>query len=790
MSFPMSSMSTDDQITVDMTLGDSQALPEADAINQDEGAPFRQSISIIANVFPPDLAPGLAQIERTSPHNNFFVGSAGNTDMTVDDSAQEPEKSSSSEVQWFLRLNQSHEYPVGYSSVRSSHQRFREVPVTGRFEIEIRYNRKIEAFRSIGRVLTAAYDAHLSGSDDMSTSLNYDERAEFDSLGIMLDCSRCAVPNITTISTILVRCALLGFNTLQLYTEDTYQVKGEPFFGYFRGGYTEAELSEVDRLGYELGIEVFPNIQMLGHMGQVLQWPRFYNIRDNSEVLLPSDPQAFQLIRSMLHSATSPFRSKKIHLGMDEAAGVGEGRYRQIYGYKEPVEVFKEHLRNVVNEVEAIGREPLVWSDMLFCLPAGSTSLSSYYDSPPITLPAPAPAGDPHSLTPVRFSASELPPTAVRPSTPGGSSLPTPLPVALPTPTLPEPIIPRSCQLVYWDYYHTHNQTYARKLREHRSMHPTGRAPWFAGAAWTWSRFWCAQGFGEKVGTAAVRACKEEGVRDVFVTCWGDDGGECELFSALPTLVFWSRHAYTSSPSSLPPDYTAPDDRTVMRSIFAAVCGGDWDAFAVASAVDELGGRGVDVVEDGGTHFMANTSKWMLWMDPVYGFLDAQLEGYDVQGYYQQIHQSLAKSVLATSQFPLNAVLAFPSQLSLVLSIKPLLRRDLARAYAAGDREAMERGLQRAKWCREEAERLREVHLGQWGERNKVFGGEILEFRHAALLSRLSTLISRVSSFLSGRSPSIPEFEVEPQRLWPDAGVNLLLDYARAMTPCRAMGQG
>ncbi|KAJ3331211.1 hypothetical protein HDU93_009884, partial [Gonapodya sp. JEL0774] len=263
--------------------------------------------------------------------------------------------------------------------------------------------------------------------------------------------------------------------------------------------------------------------------------------------------------------------------------------------------------------------------------------------------------------------------------------------------------------------------------------------------------------------------------------------------SALPTLVFWSHHAYRSTSTNSPPIPTSPispESLSVMRSTFAAVCGGDWDAFETAGELDELGGRGRDIVEDGATHFTSNTSKWMLWMDPVYGFLDAQMEGYDVEGFYHRIHTTLSKSLRLTSQYPLNRILALPHQLSLVLSVKPLLRRELARAYSAGDRESMERGLNKAKWCKEQLERLKEIHMGLAGERNKVFGSEILEFRYASLISRLSTLISRVSTFLTGQRPTIPEFEVEPQVVWPDAGVNLILDYARAATPSRAMGQG
>jgi hypothetical protein len=46
--------------------------------------------------------------------------------------------------------------------------------------------------------------------------------------------------------------ALMGLNMLQLYTEDTYEVEGEPLFGYLRGKYTMRELSLIDDYAFDL----------------------------------------------------------------------------------------------------------------------------------------------------------------------------------------------------------------------------------------------------------------------------------------------------------------------------------------------------------------------------------------------------------------------------------------------------------------------------------------------------------------------------------------------------------
>jgi hexosaminidase len=63
---------------------------------------------------------------------------------------------------------------------------------------------------------------------------------------------------------------------------------------------------------------MFPCIQTLGHLGQILQWPAYHKLRDTSEVLLALDERTYSFIEKMIKAASSCFRSKKIHVGMDE----------------------------------------------------------------------------------------------------------------------------------------------------------------------------------------------------------------------------------------------------------------------------------------------------------------------------------------------------------------------------------------------------------------------------------------------------------------------------------------
>ena len=56
--------------------------------------------------------------------------------------------------------------------------------------------------------------------------------------GVMLDVSRNAVMTVPRIKEYVARLHKFGYNTLMLYTEDTYEIEGEPYFGHKRGRYS------------------------------------------------------------------------------------------------------------------------------------------------------------------------------------------------------------------------------------------------------------------------------------------------------------------------------------------------------------------------------------------------------------------------------------------------------------------------------------------------------------------------------------------------------------------------
>ena len=110
--------------------------------------------------------------------------------------------------------------------------------------ISLTYGKKNELYRAISLI-----PAFLRGDEAI------EETDRYDMLCYMADMSRNAVFSIEGAKRMIRYMATMGYNSLMLYTEDTYEIPEYPFFGYMRGRYTKEELQYIDSEGEKLGID-------------------------------------------------------------------------------------------------------------------------------------------------------------------------------------------------------------------------------------------------------------------------------------------------------------------------------------------------------------------------------------------------------------------------------------------------------------------------------------------------------------------------------------------------------
>jgi hexosaminidase len=594
--------------------------------------------------------------------------------------------------------------------------RFRDAGVAG-FRIdrsagmaEVSFARPVDAFRALGFLL---------GEGAGAGPATIRQESKFRCLGVMLDASRNGVYTIGTLRDLLIRAALMGIDACMLYCEDTYEVPGQPFFGYLRGRYSQEELRDLDDFAWALGVELFPCIQSLGHLEQVLQWPAYAELCDNERILLAGSVGTYEFLERMIAAVSSPFRSRRINLGMDEASGIGQGRYRQLNGERRPFDIMNEHLAKVRDICVRLGLEPMIWSDMYFRL--GSNE-RKYYD---------------------------------------------------PDWRLPEGVarnIPADVRLVYWDYYHEDREFYREWIRKHRQL---GSEPLVALGSWTWNRFWAELDFAATTIAPGMRACRDEGIREVFLTNWGDDGMEVDIWSALPAWQLFAEYGWADETE--PVDLDATVAGAAARG-FRGSTGGDLSAWIEASKLDRLPGVKSRPI---------NPSKVLLYADELLGMWGPQYPMAELPAHYASLAARLEAAAAAGGA---DARLAFPAKIARVLSLKTAFRarlvvayhgRDIARlrSIATSDLPALAR----------EVDELWKAHRRLWLSTYKPFGLEVIEMRYGYVRTRLASLAERLDDFLGGRIPSIPELETSLERIYPlpEGEAPEIATFARIASPSR-----
>ncbi|MAE61681.1 MAG: beta-N-acetylhexosaminidase [Planctomycetaceae bacterium] len=320
----------------------------------------------------------------------------------------------------------------------------------------------------------------------------------------------------------LRRLALLGFNAAKLYTEDTYQLPGEPYFGYCRGAYTADELRQINAFAKRLGIEMIGCIQGLAHLTQVLKWGHAYGeVRDTADILLVGEEKTYALLEKKIKHFADVYDSRRIMLNMDEAIDLGRGRYMDLHGERRRFDIFNEHLARLIEICNKYELRPIVSSDMYFRM--GSATMD-YYD-----------------------------PDAVMPDDVRRA-------------------MPAAMQLVYWDYYHGDEAFYLDYIERHRAL---GFEPMVFSALWTWVELWHSWALTLRNAVPCIAACKKAKVKELYFCMWGDDGAACEFDSALGGLVYVAEQAYSGAFSE-----------TKVAAKVAEICQGDYVGSRLAGEMD------------------------------------------------------------------------------------------------------------------------------------------------------------------------------------------------------------
>ena len=502
-------------------------------------------------------------------------------------------------------------------------------------------------------------------------------------LGVMLDCSRNAVMSVEELKRFISVLKKAGYNCLQLYTEDTYEIEGEPLFGYRRGRYTKAELKEIDAYAAANGIELMPCIQTLAHLNQIFRYPKYAAINDAGDVLLADDERTYELIDKMLKTCAECFTSRNIHIGMDEAHWLGRGKYLDKHGEQSRFEILLRHLSRVSEMAKKYGFTPMMWSDMFFRIAGGG----EYYHKKPI-------------------------PEEVREK------------------------VPQNVQLVYWDYYNEDEDLIDSMTAHHLDFH---RDVWIAGGAWKWCGFQSDNKKSIAQTEKFIRGAKKRGVNDILITMWGDNGGECSPYAALPSLVYAAECSRGN--------FNVEDAKRKFEELF----GESWNDFMLfdLSAPQRLASEGFRL-----------GVKEMLYSDYFLSSFDCGVRG---DGEERKIYAEYAERFSAAEKRSKNFGYLFAGYAALcrALAVKYDLGYRTREAYQKGDKTLLAALVPEYEKTLALLDEFEITYEKQWLKENKPHGFDVQDIRLGGIIQRTKSCMRRLKEYLAGNVRKIDELEEE-----------------------------
>ena len=500
-------------------------------------------------------------------------------------------------------------------------------------------------------------------------------------LGVMIDLSRNAVKTPETLKKFAAIIKRMGYTTLYMYMEDVYEIEGEPCFGQNRGRYTKEELKDIDDYCYSIGIEVVPCIQTLAHLNGMFYCWNYYEINDIDDILLVGEPKTYELIEKMIKTMRECFRSNRINIGMDEAEHIGRGKYLAKHGYEHPFKIMRSHLDRVLEITQKYNFQTSIWSDMFF-----RPLNQDYYVN--------------------KIDAKQLQETKA--------------------------YIPKNLTLCYWDYCHKSYKDYQKNMKAHKLLADNVS---FAGGLWGWLGFAPLNQASMKKTKAALKGIKEFDVNEVFYTIWGDNGGECSLFSLLPSLLYGAEVYYGN------------DDMDSIKRKFLDMFGVKWDDFIK-----------VDLLSTRFGEYLTVPSKFGLYNDAFCGKEDNNIQDGEEQNYVKYTRK-LARTIGRTGEY--SYIFQTLKNLSSVLELKFTLGIKTRKAYLENNREELERIAYKVypKLLKRLDVFYQSFHM-QWHKENKPQGFEIQDIRLGGLKQRLINCMNTLRKYLNGEINSLPELEM------------------------------
>lgn len=294
----------------------------------------------------------------------------------------------------------------------------------------------------------------------------------FKRFSVFVECSTGSTPKVQTLKKYIDLISAFGYNEMYLGCTNAYKIEEAPYFNYKRGGYTREDFRELDIYAKRRGVTLIASVQTLAHLRSVSRHNVYADIFDTEDILLVGEEKTYAFIDKIFKAISEGLSARRIHIGFDEAFGLGMGNYLKKHGFREKRELLAEHLAKVTEIARKYGYTCEIWADMFL---SESESMSEGC---------------------VRFPSD-------------------------------------GTEIVAWNYDEADEKALDELLGRVRDICPRAA---FAGAAWKINGFAPQNGYSLSRLIPQMKSCIKNGIEHFMITLWSDGGGLVSIYSVLPVL--------------------------------------------------------------------------------------------------------------------------------------------------------------------------------------------------------------------------------------------------------------
>jgi len=203
-----------------------------------------------------------------------------------------------------------------------------------------------------------------------------EDEPDFKYRGFYHDVTRGKVPTLASLKKLVDDMAYYKLNKFQIYIEHTFEFK-EFEDSIERTGYITAdEIRELDKYCIDNFIEFIPSIATFGHLYELLEKDRYKHLssldnfeanehmwhnRQKHHTLEPTNPESFELAKSLIDQYMPLFTSERFNICCDEPFDLAHGRHAG----EDTMKLYIDYVSKLINYVQSKGKKVQMWGSVL-----------------------------------------------------------------------------------------------------------------------------------------------------------------------------------------------------------------------------------------------------------------------------------------------------------------------------------------------------------------------------------------------------------------------------------------